>query len=895
MKSIEASRSELTRSVALSRALAMTLVLVILVFSGCGGPGGDPPKSVSTGPAIASVTPGSGSVTGGTAITITGTNFNSGATVVVGGMNATAVNVISGGQIQATTPAHSAGVVDVTVRNPKGGGNTTLSGGFTYEGLSITSVSPNSGRTTGGTTVTITGTQFGSGITVLFGGVAASGVSVNGSTQLTAVAPPHSVGSVDVEVSQSGESAILTGGFTYQALTVESLSVTTGPSSGGTSVTVNGTLFDPGATVRFGGVSGSSVSFKSSTQIQATTPPHSSGPVNIDVTNPDSELATLANGFTYAAALTVTGVNPANGPSSGGTSVTLTGTNFLAGASVGFGGISATSVNVLSPSQITAVTPSGSGIVNVTVVNPGGETATLASGFTYDPPKTVSTAPVISSISPSSGGASGGTTVVITGTNFQAGATVSVGGASPSRVEVISAAQISIITAAHSPGPVNIVVTNPDGQSTTATSAFTYLGLTIKSITPSSGSTTGGTTVSILGTQFASGIAVTFGTLNASSVTVISSTQLQAVAPAQGTGVVDVRVTNSNGETATLFGAFTYEPPPTVTSMSREVGSAAGGTVVVFTGTGFLAGIQVFFGGVPSPKVTVVNSNQMQVVTPAHAVGPVDILVQNTDGSQSRLLNRIPSYPAGPAFEYHPAPTVTYVSHDFEDGTLGRFLGDFAPNCIQPFSTTEVAKKGTHSVKTGGSCFLSQLSYRFCDSRSPWLSGSQPCNPALADPKGLYQRFYVMMPQSTIDAVIAGKQLKLLLNRSNIDSPPLDGRWMAAVFGISVGSNPSNAMRFIEDSNLDFVNSFTFVNFQGGVWYEFETHFIRNAAAGTGRARLWVNGVLQHDSGFLPGLGSNNSSLQQAALIGQVTAEPGSFPVFVYVDDVALANGFIEP
>ena len=351
----------------------------------------------------------------------------------------------------------------------------------------------------------------------------------------------------------------------------------------------------------------------------------------------------------------------------------------------------------------------------------------------------------------------------------------------------------------------------------------------------------------------------------------------------------------SLARTSALLAGFAYKPRPKITSLSREVGSSAGGTRVTIRGESFLPGTQVWFGGIPAAGVTVVSSEEIRVLTPAHPPGPVDILVRNPDGPERRLSKRIPDYPAGPAFEFLPAPTVTYVSHDFEDGTLGRFLGDFAPGCIQPAVTTAVAAKGTHSVRTGGSCYLSSLTYRFCDARAPWLSGDQPCNPALADRNGLYQRFYLMMPQSTIDSVVAGKQLKLLLNRTNIDRPGSKGAWMAAVFGPGVGSDPVNALRHIEDSNLDDINSFTFVRFRGGVWYEFETHYLRDATKRKGRARLWVNGVLQQDTGFVPGLGSDDLQWQQAMQLGTTTAEPGRFPVFVYVDGVTLANGFIEP
>ena len=69
----------------------------------------------------------------------------------------------------------------------------------------------------------------------------------------------------------------------------------------------------------------------------------------------------LANGFTYVVAPTVSSVSPNSGPVAGGTAVTITGTNFAAGATVKFGATAATNVVVVSSTSITATTPAGSG------------------------------------------------------------------------------------------------------------------------------------------------------------------------------------------------------------------------------------------------------------------------------------------------------------------------------------------------------------------------------------------------------------------------------------------------------------------------------------------------------------------------------------------------------
>lgn len=168
----------------------------------------------------------------------------------------------------------------------------------------ITSIVPNSGSPGGGSTVTITGTDFTSGSSVSFGGVPASKVSFVSSTQLKATTPAHSSGAVSVAVTNpDGSSADLPNGFTYTstALTVSGVSPASGPAAGGTAVTITGTGFDSGTSVSIGGLTPTSVTVTNSTTIQAVTPTHSFGTVSVTVTTSGGQSASQASGFTYHA------------------------------------------------------------------------------------------------------------------------------------------------------------------------------------------------------------------------------------------------------------------------------------------------------------------------------------------------------------------------------------------------------------------------------------------------------------------------------------------------------------------------------------------------------------------------------------------------------------------
>ena len=89
---------------------------------------------------------------------------------------------------------------------------------FTQVPLTVSAATPGFGESSGGTEVAISGSAFTDGLTVSFGGVTATAVTVRGDSELTAVTPPHDPGKVDVTVAApDGQTATLQGGFTYFA------------------------------------------------------------------------------------------------------------------------------------------------------------------------------------------------------------------------------------------------------------------------------------------------------------------------------------------------------------------------------------------------------------------------------------------------------------------------------------------------------------------------------------------------------------------------------------------------------------------------------------------------------------------------------------------------------
>ena len=282
---------------------------------------------------MSSVSPVAGPTGGGNTVTINGTNFLSGTTVKFGTTASAMVTFVSATQLKAVAPAHAAGTVDVTVTTLGGTSAIVAGDHYTYDlPPTVSSVSPVAGPTGGGNTVTINGTNFLSGMTVKFGTTASAMVTFVSATQLKAVAPAHAAGTVDVTVTTlGGTSAIVAGDhYAYGPPTASSFTPTSGIT--GSTVTINGTSFVPGATVKFGTTASTTVTFVSGTQIKATVP---NGAVTgkISVTTP-AGTGTSASNFTVT--LSITSFSPTSGPA--GTVVTITGTGFNSSSSVKFNG-----------------------------------------------------------------------------------------------------------------------------------------------------------------------------------------------------------------------------------------------------------------------------------------------------------------------------------------------------------------------------------------------------------------------------------------------------------------------------------------------------------------------------------------------------------------------------
>ena len=571
-----------------------------------------------TATTLTGLTPPSGPETGGTTVTITGTGFTDATGATFAGIPGTGFTVVSDTEATVVTPAHVPGSVPVVVSNPNGAGT-----GLTYLYVAApsvaTSLAPTSGPESGGTTITITGSGFTGATGVTVDGLPATGFTVVNDTTITAVTPPHAAGAVPVVVSDpDGDSPPLTFTYTAQAATLSSLSPTSGPIAGGTLVTITGAGFIGATSATFDGIPGTGFTVVSPTSITVVSPPHAVGGAPVVVHDPAGDSAPQT--FTYFdSPATISGLAPTSGPETGGTSVTITGTGLLSSSGATFGGVAGTDYTVVNDTTATVTTPAHIPAAVPVVVLDGAGNGT---GLTFQFLPVASDA---TSLSPTSGPVTGGTVVTITGSGFTGATGVTIDRAPASGFSVIDDTTIQVVTSAHAPGPVDVVVDDPAGDSDPLTFTFLASASDATSIVPSTGPETGGTAVVITGTGFTGATAVTFDSVPGTAFSVINDTTIHVTSPAGAVGPADVVVADPAGDSDPL--TFTYTPVTTIDTVAPPFGPEAGGTTVVITGTCFTGATAVMFGTVSVTTFTVNPAGtQITVVSPAGS-GTVDVSV----------------------------------------------------------------------------------------------------------------------------------------------------------------------------------------------------------------------------------------------------------------------------
>jgi hypothetical protein len=353
---------------------------------------------------------------------------------------------------------------------------------------------------------------------------------------------------------------------------------------------------------------------------------------------------TVAATNTVAGAATatpsITSLSPTSVSTQKSSSVTITGKNLIATGyttTVFVGSVNitptsktATTVKFASPSEFSTVTSES---VKVQLTKSGSvalnsNTKTL----TY----TTTTPPAVTSLSPTSGPASGGTVVTITGTHLTGATTVDFGTTAGSAIDNVSSTEVKATSPAESPGVVDVIVHNPSGTSITSSADhFTYTGVTaaptVTGLTPTTGPIAGGSEVTITGTNLTGATAVAFGGTAATGFTVNSATSITASSPAGSAGTVNVTVTTPGGTSATSSADdFTYNATPSINGLSPVADVPAGGTSVTINGLNLAGATAVNFGSDGAGTITADTATSVTATDPAGTAGDIDNVTVTT-------------------------------------------------------------------------------------------------------------------------------------------------------------------------------------------------------------------------------------------------------------------------
>lgn len=249
-----------------------------------------------------------------------------------------------------------------------------------------------------------------------------------------------------------------------------------------------------------------------------------------------------------------------------------------------------------------------------------------------------------------------GTPLTITGTGFEAGATVDFGGVLATDVVVNSGTEIACTAPPHALGSVDVTVT-VGGYFATLAAGFTYLDpYRIDSATPSSIHKSGSVPVALVGDGFGEVVGVTVGGTSASFVTA-DDEHMTVDAPAGAVGATTIVVRDGAGVTRSI--AFSYVEA----SLSAPVVPASGrvGDTITVHGAGLLAAAKVIVGGAYA-VTTWISPTELRAVVPTLAPAVYDVDVENTGPGYVEILTLASAFEVlTPIGATSSGPVVLYV------------------------------------------------------------------------------------------------------------------------------------------------------------------------------------------------------------------------------------------
>jgi myo-inositol-hexaphosphate 3-phosphohydrolase len=569
-------------------------------------------------PNINSFSPPSGPV--GTSVTISGSNFSGATNVSFNGVAAN-FSVVSMAEIHAIVPADASdGAISVTT--PLGTANSATNFDVTISSQppTISSFNPTNGPV--GVSVTISGSNFTGATSVSFNGIATTFTEVSANEIHTTVPAGASDGPISVTTPDGTATSI-----SNFVITAPSPTIVFNPAH---DTYVNSSL----PTSTFGSTTSLRVRNASTvltSYLKFEVADLSNAIQNaklrllvVQGSNSGGSIYSVSNDFLGTSIpWTESALNQTNAPLINGSPLSTLG-SVVAGEWVEF--------------DVTAAI-SGNGTFSFGIKNSSTTAAFYSSKEGSEAPQLVvnsggpiPTPPSISSFTPDSGPV--GTSVTITGSNFNGATNVSFSGVSATFTEVSANEIHATVPAGASDGPIS--VTTPDGTANSATIfdvTVTPQPPSITSFNPTSGPV--GSSVTITGSNFSGATNVSFSGVSA-TFTEVSANEIHATVPVGASnGLISVTTPDGTANSATNFDVTVVPQPPSITLFNPTSGPVGSG--VTITGSNFSGASNVSLNGV-SATFTEVSANEIHATVPAGASnGPIS--VTTPDGTANSATN----------------------------------------------------------------------------------------------------------------------------------------------------------------------------------------------------------------------------------------------------------------
>ena len=452
-----------------------------------------------------------------------------------------------------------------------------------------------------------------------------------------------------------------------------------GPAEGGGAVLITGAGFVEGFATRgggqvsaqtriaLGGAPATDVDVIDDNRLLLTVPAGTPGAADVAVTNPNGT-GTCAGCYRYLARVQVDSLEPARGPSRGGTAVTAHGQGFAAGMLLTLGGAEVIGLQVTSATTATFLTPPGApGGAEVICATRDGQDR-VRSAFVYQEPL------ALWSVSPPVVAPSGGAQLLISGRGFTALAQVSLDQA-PLATRWVDERTLAATAPAHAAGPVDVSVTDPGALAsedqpaaapprTTLARGLVFAeapgsapgALALFALSPRHVPLAGGACPSACVALTGSGlslpdlaVAIAGARVPAASLHLGDDRSATIdLPPGAQPGPVEVRLSSAaQGTTAAIAagdpGALRYDPALSILQVAPALLSASGAPAVqvALTGEGFAesrgAPLEVHLGALDAAQVQVApDGRSLTATAPAGSPGPADAVVIATDADGAR-------------------------------------------------------------------------------------------------------------------------------------------------------------------------------------------------------------------------------------------------------------------